>query len=323
MDTSDEHPVLYHYTSFQGVNAILESQTLWATHHKYLNDFQEGSLFRDHFVNLLRPFVETAIDARCRESNAISRFVEKHGGLDQIAQREAEVIVDAYHNKYVRNIYVTSFCGTPSDELTRRAGLLSQWRAYGPDGGCALVLDSKKLEKMLQAEPRDYLYMAGSLLSVVYSHEAEYPSDFVEDLMVLAHNATAIFEANAEGRQEHVTLESFGPFVRSMTRFKHWGFREEQEVRAALLPGSFSYFDDKEIAENELTQKSEKAVKYRTKAGTDVPYIELFENLEEPLPIQRIIVGPHKDKEARVAQLREKLSSTDIEVDASEIPYIG
>jgi hypothetical protein len=29
---------LYHYTGIHGLKGIVESQTLWATHYKYLND---------------------------------------------------------------------------------------------------------------------------------------------------------------------------------------------------------------------------------------------------------------------------------------------
>ena len=32
---------LYHYTGIHGLKGIIESQTLWATHYKYLNDAEE------------------------------------------------------------------------------------------------------------------------------------------------------------------------------------------------------------------------------------------------------------------------------------------
>src|SRR5262245_39979140 len=38
---------LYHYTGIRGLKGIINSQTLWATHYRYLNDTEEVTLFRD------------------------------------------------------------------------------------------------------------------------------------------------------------------------------------------------------------------------------------------------------------------------------------
>ena len=69
--------------------------------------------------------------------------------------------------------------------------------------------------------------------------------------------------------------------------------------------------------------KLEKERKFRDKNGSPTPYIELFRSVDAPLQIEKIIVGPHKDKEARAAALRVMLRNTDIEVKASDIPFIG
>ncbi len=44
---------------------------------------------------------------------------------------------------------------------------------------------------------------------------------------------------------------------------------------------------------------------------------------EQPLPIERIIVGPHKEKESRAAALRVFLRNTNIEISVSDIPFVG
>jgi hypothetical protein len=41
------------------------------------------------------------------------------------------------------------------------------------------------------------------------------------------------------------------------------------------------------------------------------------------LPIEKIIVGPHKDQNKRASALRIFLSKTNIEISCSEIPYVG
>jgi hypothetical protein len=46
---------LYHYTGIQGLKGIIESQTLWATHYKYLNDAEEVVHFRERLPSILSP----------------------------------------------------------------------------------------------------------------------------------------------------------------------------------------------------------------------------------------------------------------------------
>ncbi len=80
----------------------------------------------------------------------------------------------------------------------------------------------------------------------------------------------------------------------------------------------------KEVArDNFCNSKPEKVRRFRDKNGIITPFIELFSSLNKPLPIEKIIVGPHKDKEVRADGLKAMLKNTDIEVTVSEIPFIG
>lgn len=110
--------------------------------------------------------------------------------------------------------------------------------------------------------------------------------------------------------------QAFQSFVSCITRYKHQGFKEEKEVRiAAILLDS--NFDE--------TTRMEKERKFRQRDGKLIPYIELFRNPGQELPIKRIIVGPHKDKECRAEALRIMLrikGRTDIKVTVSDIPFI-
>ena len=72
-----------------------------------------------------------------------------------------------------------------------------------------------------------------------------------------------------------------------------------------------------------VTLKPEKERKFRNKNGQLTPYIELFSSPDIELPIERIIVGPHKEKEARAAALRVMLRNTKIEITCSDIPFAG
>ena len=68
--------------------------------------------------------------------------------------------------------------------------------------------------------------------------------------------------------------------------------------------------------------RPEKERKFRDGRSRHIPYIEMFASLDTPLPIERIIVGPHKDKESRASALRVMLRNTDIQVTVSDIPYV-
>jgi hypothetical protein len=113
-------------------------------------------------------------------------------------------------------------------------------------------------------------------------------------------------------------------FVSCISRFKHCGFSEENEVRAVLLP---TVFDQEylELAKKDssTTPRPEKERKFRDKNGQLIPFIELFDTTDIELPIERIIVGPHKDKEARATALRVMVRNTRIQITCSEIPFVG
>jgi len=111
-------------------------------------------------------------------------------------------------------------------------------------------------------------------------------------------------------------------FFESISRYKHQGFKEENEVRIVCLPINMDEEFLNLCKEKEFTPSPEKERKNRQKNGKTVPYIELFESPDIVLPIERIIVGPHVDKEYRAAFLRVMLRKTDIKITVSEIPFI-
>jgi hypothetical protein len=41
------HPELHHYTTFQGLKGIVETNTIWATHYCDLNDLKHPLIFSD------------------------------------------------------------------------------------------------------------------------------------------------------------------------------------------------------------------------------------------------------------------------------------
>lgn len=202
-------------------------------------------------------------------------------------------------------------------------GLLSQWRGYGDGGGVALVFDTEKLEEILAIEAMSYEYSAVLIADLIYSDdERKLKEELSDEIKILADIAKKFFNhENVSKEKEIDSSEGYIPFVSCISRYKHFGFSEEKEVRVVALP---TLIDDEIIKlakADGTTLKPEKVHKFRLNNEQRVPYIELFDSADIKLPIEKIIIGPHKNKEAREAELRDLLSKTNIEIVCSEIPY--
>jgi hypothetical protein len=314
---------LYHYTTWDGLLGILNTQALWATHYKFLNDYSEIVLFRDKLISLLTPHVRNQVEIKIELYPHIEQQINQRGGLIQAINHETEVLVDTHYNATSYEIYILSFCGQHNNSYVNNNGLLSQWRGYGPQGGCALVFNTNKLEEMLEIESTRFDYSAHHLSDVIYSNDdAKLKDELSEDLSIIADTVKFFYQESNEQEPSSEFFRSYNSFVKCISCYKHCGFSEENEVRIVVIP-----VINQEIlnrASEEVTiLKPEKERKFRGKNDQLVPYIELFNSADIELPIERIIVGPHKEKENRAAALRVKLRKTNIEITCSDIPFIS
>lgn len=236
---SEVYKKLYHYTTWDGLLEILQTQTLWATHYKFLNDYSEFALMRDKLIEYLSPIVQEKYRKLIKQGNDVQRVIDRKGGLDRVVLHDTVVTVDAAYRATGEEFYIVSFCGEDKNSYVNSNGRLSQWRGYGVGGGIALVFDTHKLEEKLKIEAERYSYGTGH------------------------------------------------------------------------------------ISEEGSTLKPEKERKFRTKNGKLIPYIELFNSTDIVLPIERIIVGPHKEKESRASALCVMLRNTNTEITISDIPYVA
>lgn len=241
-------------------------------------------------------------------------MVNEKGGLNAVAKHEIKIIVNAMYKATGGEFYIASFCGEhKEDEYINRNGLLSQWRGYGRDGGFALVFDTLKLEEILQSEYSRFAYTHFLLADVIYSDDEEnFKDELSEQMDDITNHVKEMMHNMALGIDEPPDAEKAYPaFVQCISRYKHQGFKEENEVRIVVYP------------DDAFQEKQEKEQKFREKNGEWIPYIEFFNSQDIVLPIERIIVGPHKEKEARASALRIMLRTTGIEVTVSDIPYIN
>jgi hypothetical protein len=167
----------------------------------------------------------------------------------------------------------------------------------------------------------------GHLSDLIYSDdENKLKEELSEDLSIIA-GAVRLFFHQAELSEKEFLEEAekaYEPFVRCITRYKHCGFSEENEVRAVFLPTvDQRYLELAKENSIPLQPQPEKERKFRIKNGELIPYIELCNSINIDLPIEKIIVGPHKEKETRAAVLRMMLKDKKIEIACSDIPYVG
>jgi hypothetical protein len=331
---TNEHAELYHYTGIKGLKGIIESQTLWATHYRYLNDSEEIFHFRNRLPDILRPNLIPHI-RKLAERNP--ELIKTAGGLQKAEEDEPKKLAIALCNAAfvgqkgqspLAEPYITSFCSINKEDnnwgRVADHGLLSQWRGYGAQGGYAIVFDTATLEQLLKEESENwggYLIVGGD---VVYSNatDAKFREEMGEHIDIITKSCESLLtkgDADALG-------DAYIPFCQCACRYKHWGFAEENEVRISAIPGSQETYD---LAKREGKTFLRKAAEHFVRKGTAIPYLNLFEGITgsagKQLPIKRIIVGPHSENDKRKTAVESLLKRHNIhaEVFVSEIPYLG
>jgi hypothetical protein len=213
--------------------------------------------------------------------------------------------------------YVLSFCAPMNDRVAQH-GLLSQWRGYGSDGGYVLVFDTARLDARLTEEAQKWAWdLFGG--DVIYSSDS--PDRFRADL---GPAVDAIGKGVAEFIRTAGSEDALEPvyyaLIQCACRYKHWGFDEEKEVRIVAIPANQEIGQESRRRELGLPEKRRHSF---VRNGTMVPCIHIFEATTGSLPIKRVIVGPHpnKEKRLRAASILLREHGLEIPVSASEIPY--
>jgi len=307
---------LFHYTRIAGLRGILESQTLWATHYLYLNDANEIRQLRRVLESFLLPAAKKVklLEGETTPEKIVENFVT---GMYSACLGDEE-------DPALAEPYITSFCST-DDKNEARHGLLSQWRGYGRDGGYAIVFDVPVLKSLLEEESKKWLYSFLRAKDVVYSDASE--EEVREKIRPHLKTIKDVFIKFRQTLKQELLEKTFDPFLVAACRYKHWGFKEEKEFRIVAIPSSSQAV--KNLRRQSCRSLREKPKGHFLRAGTAVPYIDLFERITspraKPLPIKRIIVGPHQEKERRKSAIEILLKKLgiDAEVSVSEIPYLG
>jgi len=320
-EISEDYKKLYHYTNLDGLLGILQNKNLWATQYKFLKDYSELVLMKDKLIEYLFPRMIEKFRKLIKQGNDFQKAIDQKGGLDQFVRDKTKITVDEAYRAIGEDFYIVSFCGEDKDSYVNSNGRLSQWRGYGVGGGIALVFDPYKLKEILKIEIDKYSYEFLSFNSVIYSDdEMKFKRELSPKLDNFAEYTVQYIVFSKQEPPDDTKV--FSSFTECISRYKHRGFKEENEVRIVTLPDFHNEEYQRLPKEKGITLKPEKERKFRTKNEKLIPYIELFNSTDIDLPIERIIVGPHKEKESRASVLRMMLRNTKTEITISDIPYI-
>ena len=205
-EPEDNPPLeLFHYTTPDGLMGVVQTNKLWATNTRYLNDFTEVR----YTYNLLREMTgKISRQASPFIQDFLNRFIEELGFYD--------VIFDAY-----------VFC------LSEAGDQLSQWREYASRGiGYSIGFRGAGLK-------RSFGHRVGmKLLKVIYDKSKQM--QIVERIII----DTCSFLENIENKYSKRTNENImdccdllmAALIPYTVQFKHEVFFEEQEWRIVYIP---------------------------------------------------------------------------------------
>ena len=330
----EEYPLVYHYTSRAGLEGILATQTLFATHYQYLNDKSEIQHMRTALIGNLQHVIKSWIRESFTGNEQQKRFLAEQGGEHVFAHNEAAKIVGTFYDVTFgggrvghpfAEPFITSFCAHSDDEdYEQENGLLSQWRGYTEiraNGGFSIVFDTERLSELLFRESGFYHLSNLAFGDVVYEGDIEgFYREFPDLLEKLEDSFAQIISGGPEDLSVHLDA-----FVNGVSRFKHRAFREEREVRIIICPSTPEFFKYLKGFDATFDPPDKEFKEVFHRPGTKTPTTRLFDyEKEEKLPVVKIIVGPHRNQEenAKFAKALVEQSGMDAMIHLSETPYL-
>ncbi|MEQ8321049.1 MAG: DUF2971 domain-containing protein [Rhodospirillales bacterium] len=320
---------LQHYTDAKGLKGILESQTLFATHFRDLNDSTELKLLPDRISKFIQPSIKKIIRDKTKDSFNLKRLLRKQGGLEKastdIAKNFSTIRSQAAFSS-IGNIppmtspFITSFCGYDDGTYEFAHGLLSQWRGYA-QGGFAIIFDTRKLWELCQNETERYAYTTIMLDEVVYDDdEAKFDEEVRPFLKIIERETEA--HLNGEELPKLSTEESAG-IIAQFARLKHRAFREEHEVRIAACPITPERYDWMVADKQDVGEYLVKRLRQSATDASEKTQIVLFDDPpNSKLPIKRIIVGPQVNQTEATHFARSLAEKFNIQIVKSETPLV-
>lgn len=201
-------PVIYHYTTINGLIGMLKDGKIWATDIRFLNDSSEFQYARD------------IISARIEKEKETSTHTLWQKTFWERAQR----VVDSKPGDYR---FITCFC--------ENSDLLSQWRGYaGGTGGFCVGFDSNFINNKAISEPGFFLRR------VIYDPDKQ--KEIVGLLFSQINLKLSELLAHASEKECDNIVAFVGHVAGTLIEeilytFKHPSFYEEKEWRCVMTSG--------------------------------------------------------------------------------------
>ncbi|MBG9993616.1 DUF2971 domain-containing protein [Pseudoalteromonas sp. NZS127_1] len=287
-------PMLYHYTSLDGLLGIVNGNSVWASHCKYLNDSLE-------YIHALE-FPVSLSNNIYMDDDYLSPFgFSIRKALDEMV-----------HN----NVYVSSFSEKPD--------LLSQWRGYCPPGrGVCIGFKRDVLEKYCHENELNLYKCVYSeveqrqkMKKLIDQCEVEFPMptvtraeyDKFESKDRVNHEIDYhqyVIKGAGKNQADKALSNLCNSIAKLAPLFKDSGFHEESEWRI--------------IAENPTSD-----IQFRSGISHLIPYITLPILSFSKDAIGEVIIGPNASSHSCISSVSMLLESNglkDVNVRRSKIPF--
>ena len=202
-------PVLYHYTSMNGLLGIAETGHIWATDIRYLNDASESQQIWKFVVQRLQKRLDAADKPTSERLSQILSLAEQPRGS------------------------FPDFVACFSEEKD----LLSQWRSYCPNGnGVSIGIDTRALSSQWVADPAGgKSAFVGHQLSKARYLPEDSDATLDEEIDSLLEQCSGVgvwqaFKVSASVEQSFLAWLSVVE-----ARYKNEAFEEEKEWRIVMM----------------------------------------------------------------------------------------
>lgn len=304
---------LFHYTSAAGLIGILQTGKLWCTASYCTNDQSELSVGEEVLTSIFSNATQELIAA---DDPMVSIFGSRGVDIYEYASGYKGLVISLLFNKMTA--YISCFC-TPTAKEDFYNGLLSQWRAYGEDGGYAIQFSKRELESEIQKldkekssgySLKELFYSKENVLKKEFlSHSNTFKAAYLVHLRELSKPIS--FETKyVENPLRNFNAEALESLINYLVYTKNKHFNEERETRLSFLGISSSETDTTEA-------------KFFNRNGLIVPYRETTDRLQLLDCVQGVIVGPNPRMHARIRSVRQLIFGTGkkIPVRPSHIPF--
>ncbi|MCT7646592.1 DUF2971 domain-containing protein [Aliarcobacter butzleri] len=280
----------YHYTTIDGFKGIIESNGLWLSEAKYLNDKEEIINGKNKAIEVINFLMKEKKKYKIF-SDILNGTIEKLNSLD-------------FSNKYI-----CSFSLKFDD--------LDQWRAYGKNGSGICIEFTRDKEKYTLFEIFNFIKFA----KVIYNDKRKYK---ILHRIIFIYFYYYCFDLK---KGNYIDKEDYIDFLVSnlsfnFILFKNQAFQSEKEIRLIYTGNPIKSFTKKSfrVSNNIIVP----FINLADSKTTDVQTKKLLAQ-EQKLPITKVCIGPISKQEAIMeASIKEFLEfyghSKDIVI-TSKIPY--